>query len=79
MFLGGTNRTIADFFEKFFTLSKPFQTRAPYTYNEATTIAQTYIYVKPIKPRTMEVLTIKGSGGKAIDPVGVLLSLGYFG
>ena len=25
--------------------SKPAQTKAPYTYNEATTIAQIYIYV----------------------------------
>ena len=41
--------------------SKPSRTKAPYTYNEATTIAQTYIYVKPIKLRTMEVLTIEHS------------------
>ena len=45
LFLGGTNRTIAEFFEKFFTLSKPFQTRASYTYNEATTIAQTTTFM----------------------------------
>ena len=38
--------------------SKPSQIKAHYTYNEATTIAQTYIYVKP---RTMEVLTIEHS------------------
>ena len=41
--------------------SKPSRTKAPYTFNEAITIAQTYIYVKPIKPRTMEVLTIEHS------------------
>ena len=32
-----------------------------YPFYEATSIAQTYIYVKPIKPRSMEVLTIEHS------------------
>ena len=42
--VGGTGLS-HNFFENFFTLSKPFQTRAPYTYNEATTIAQTTTFM----------------------------------
>lgn len=38
-----------------------FSVGCHYPFYEATTIAQTYIYVKPIKPRSMEVLTIEHS------------------
>ena len=38
-----------------------FSGASPYSYNEAIIIAQIYIYVKPIKLRTMEVLTIEHS------------------
>lgn len=44
LFLCGKEWTGTDFFEKFFTLSKPSRTHAPYTYNEATTIAHGRFY-----------------------------------